>query len=116
MADTIIVREKQFWDIKGLSQYLQVKPSTLYAWAAQGKIPHLKLHRLLRFRREDIEQWLEARRPDMAPRPIPRPHQASRKGIDALIASAAREVYTPCRGETRPISSLIRKEERDGAV
>ena len=35
-----------YWDIRQLSAYLNVKPSTLYAWVAQGKIPCRKIHRL----------------------------------------------------------------------
>jgi hypothetical protein len=36
--------------------------------------------------------------------------------LDRLIAGAKREVYTSGHGETRPRSSLIGKEERDGAL
>jgi hypothetical protein len=42
-----------YWDIRDLSVYLHVKPSTLYAWAGQGRIPCLKILGLLRFRREE---------------------------------------------------------------
>ena len=33
--------------IKDLSARLNIKPSTLYLWAAQGKIPCRKIHGLL---------------------------------------------------------------------
>jgi len=42
-----------YWDVRELSVYLHVKPSTLYAWAGQRRIPCLKIHGLLRFRREE---------------------------------------------------------------
>ena len=35
--------------IKDLSARLNIKPSTLYLWAAQGKIPCRKIHGLIRF-------------------------------------------------------------------
>ena len=35
--------------VKELADQLHIKPSTLYAWAAQGRIPCFKLHGLVRF-------------------------------------------------------------------
>ena len=35
--------------IKDLSARLNIKPSTLYLWATQGKIPCRKIHGLIRF-------------------------------------------------------------------
>ena len=99
-----------------LSEYLHIKPATLYAWAARGKIPCVKIHGLIRFRRDEIEQWLETFRKQQPKPPLkPRNHRRA-LDIDRLIASAKREVYTAHRGETRPRSSLIGKEDTDGAV
>ena len=50
---------KQYLDIATLAGRLQVKRSTLYAWAEQGSIPHLKLGRLLRFDPDEIEDLAE---------------------------------------------------------
>ena len=36
--------------VKELASHLHIKPSTLYAWAGQGRIPCLKIHGLLWFR------------------------------------------------------------------
>ena len=98
--------------IRDLSKQLQIKTSTLYAWAAQGKIPSRKIHGLLRFDAKEIQQWLASF--DKAPIPAPSSLFASASGkldVDRLIARTKRDVYTPCHGETRPRSSLIRKEE-----
>ena len=35
--------------IKDVARQLQIKPATLYAWAAHGKIPCRKIHGLIRF-------------------------------------------------------------------
>ena len=88
--------------VKELSEYLHIKPATLYAWAGRGKIPYVKIHGLIRFRHDEIEQWLETFRKQQ-----PEPHLKLRNrhkafDIDRLIASAKREVYTAHRGETRP--------------
>lgn len=105
-----------YLDIKELSDFLGIKRSTLYAWAAQGKIPCYKIHRLIRFRLEEIEPWVERFRKEAS-----KPGSIGQKGrrnpdVDRLIARARRAVYTPRRGETRPKSSPIGKEVPDGAV
>lgn len=101
--------------IKELAEELKVTPSTLYAWVAQGKIPCVKLHRLVRFRREDIERWLASLKKPLGPLEPVRFEKSDVADIDVLIARAKREVYT-APGETRPISGSIGKEVRDGAV
>lgn len=86
-------------DIKDVSAWLKLKPSTLYLWVAQGKMPALKIHGVLRFRREDIDAWLAECQiePPNPSRPANRRPPAG--DIDALIATAKREVYTPSRGK-----------------
>jgi len=102
--------------VKDLSHELQVNPTTLYAWAKQGKIPCKRLHKLVRFERAEIDTWLASCPNGLTP-PLPDLLPcASNSDVDALIASAKREVYTSRHGETRPKSGLIRKGEQDGAV
>lgn len=85
--------------VKDLAQQLQIKPATLYAWAAQEKIPCVKIHGVLRFERERINEWLMtfgiSRSLDKLV--IGRP-SGTGDSVDALIARAKRAVYTPCRG------------------
>jgi excisionase family DNA binding protein len=38
-----------------------IRPSTLYAWTSRGRIPYLKVNGILRFREEEIEQWLKSK-------------------------------------------------------
>jgi len=48
--------------IDELSAYLKVKKSTLYNWVSEGKIPrnlYLKVGGSLRFRRKEIDRWME---------------------------------------------------------
>jgi excisionase family DNA binding protein len=86
--------------VKALAQRLQIKPSTLYAWANQGKIPCRKIHGLVRFDLIEIDHWLSSFSP---PKSVP-PQIGSRRvdhaDLDRLIASAKREVYTSGHGET----------------
>ncbi|MBU6435775.1 MAG: helix-turn-helix domain-containing protein [Nitrospirae bacterium] len=102
--------------IKDLAEQLRIKPATLYSWAAQGKIPCRKIHGLVRFDQHDIDRWLSS-----FPPPTSSPLQigkrmADHSDLERLIASVKREVYTSGHGETRPRSSLIGKEEHDGAL
>jgi len=45
--------------IQQLSDYLSIKRSTPYAWVERGFIPHYKMNRLIRFKKEEIDIWLE---------------------------------------------------------
>ena len=102
--------------VKDLSAWLNMKPSTLYLWAAQGKIPCRKIHGLIRFEREAITRWLDSF-PERNRQSLPKksPLAGREPLLDALIATATREAYTAGHGETTQ-SSLIRKEDSDGAV
>ena len=101
--------------VKALSQRLQITPSTLYAWASHGKIPCRKIHGLVRFDPSEIDHWLSSFSPPQSVPPQLGKRRTNHSDLDRLIASAKREVYTSGHGETRPKSSLIGKEERDGA-
>jgi excisionase family DNA binding protein len=102
--------------IKDLSEQLRIKPATLYSWAAQGKIPCRKIHGLVRFDQHDIDRWLSTFSPrKFVPLQIGK-RKSDRSDVDRLIARVKREVYTSVHGETGPKSSLIGKEERDGAL
>ena len=101
--------------IRELASRLHIKPSTLYAWAAKGKIPHLKIHGLIRFKRDEIDEWLATLEQKTPPSSGTKKRTLRTHEVDSLIASAKREVYTARRGNQTK-SSPIRKEEVDGAV
>jgi len=44
--------------VKQVADYLQLKESTIYAWAQDGKIPAIKIGRTWRFRQADLDTWL----------------------------------------------------------
>ena len=101
--------------VKELSAWLNIKPSTLYLWASQNKIPCRRIHGLLRFEREDIQEWLDAFQPAIASR-LPALTYDDTRDLNHLIEAVKSEVYTSRHGETRPKSGLIQKEDADGAV
>ena len=94
--------------VKELSTWLTIKPSTLYLWAAQGKIPCQKIHGLIRFDPESITAWLHSfeRKP---PGNMPSAPRTRCSDVDRLIEAAKRDAYTS-HGETRPTASPQGKE------
>lgn len=51
--------EHTLMDIKQVAAYLQINEATAYNWAQDGRLPGIKVGRIWRFRREDIEAWLD---------------------------------------------------------
>jgi len=54
------VTENGYWDIRDLSHYLKVKMKTLYALVPE--IPHYRVGKLIRFRKQEIDSWMEHHR------------------------------------------------------
>jgi excisionase family DNA binding protein len=57
-SSSIVENVHPMLTIVQVSEWLHIKPSTLYAWVSQGKIPHVKIHGLIRFQPDEIQQWL----------------------------------------------------------
>ena len=45
--------------LKQVAEYLQLAEKTAYRLAAEGKLPGLKVGGSWRFKREDLEDWIE---------------------------------------------------------
>lgn len=58
MSETI---SKSLLNIDELIQWLNVKESTIRKWTCRKKIPYIKVGGAVRFRREDIQAWLDSR-------------------------------------------------------
>ncbi len=82
--------------IRELSAWLNIKPSTLYLWASQGKIPCRRIHGLIRFDPEEIKSWLDGLHgPSVSP--LPSFKRVNVLEVDRLIEGAKRAVYNPSR-------------------
>ncbi len=102
-------------NVKDVSAWLQVKPATVYGWVAEGKIPALKIHGVIRFQREQIEAWLAECQlePPTPTRPVDRRRQSD--DVDTLIARAKAEVYDSSHGKPEQ-DRATRKGEHRGTV
>ena len=50
---------KKLIDSKELAEVMQVSIRTIYGWASKGIIPSIKIGRLLRFKVENVEAWID---------------------------------------------------------
>lgn len=51
----------EIWTIRELADYLRLKEKTAYALVAKGEIPGFKVGGSWRFKKHDIESWIEKR-------------------------------------------------------
>ena len=68
-----------FWSIQDLSRYIGIKSSTLYALVEEQRIPHYRVGKLIRFKRSEIDEWMEGNRKECVG-----PEKAARKALGAV--------------------------------
>ncbi len=96
--------------------WLRMRCSTIYMWAATGKIPSVKMNGAIRFVRADLESWIHVRSrmtPDSAPsqtRPIlpSKPTSVSRVTIQRAGARAIRQVTDRQSPQQNSTNGLLR--------
>ena len=52
--------KKEFLSINELSEYIGIKPKTLYFWVSKRVIPHYRILGLIRFEKHEIDNWLKS--------------------------------------------------------
>src|SRR2546421_2127629 len=65
--------DETFLTTEEVLEYLQVNLRTVYRLIKAGKIPAVRVGRQWRFRRTDIDGWLDDQRPRAAGRPVAAP-------------------------------------------
>lgn len=122
MAENQII-DNGFWDIADLSSYLKIKVKTIYAMTSD--IPHYRVGKLIRFKKQEIDSWMENKRVK-AFEGINKSKNVKVKisdngniHLDKLIRKAIdqskNEVYNPCHGKSDWIEGLI-KEINNGSI
>jgi excisionase family DNA binding protein len=110
--------------IQKLSEYLEIKASTLYSMAEQKKIPHYKVGRLVRFKRSEIDFWMDGQKKECvdAPRAAKRILRAARgpardinRMVKRAIDATKETVYTASHGKPDQVKGLG-KEVPGGTV
>src|SRR5258708_2549246 len=80
--------EESFLTTEEVLEYLQVNLRTVYRLIKAGKIPAVRVGRQWRFRKRDIDAWLETQRPRGsrgAQSPAPRPSAAASGGRPRVL-------------------------------
>jgi excisionase family DNA binding protein len=115
---------KEFLTIKELSDYLNIRKSTLYSLVENKEIPFFRFGRLIRFRRGEIDMWIENHREktidsEKKAREILTGIKRPRVDINALVKKTIEEVknrrYNVPHGKSDRIKGL-RKEVEDGTL
>jgi excisionase family DNA binding protein len=116
--------ENVFLNIDELSQYLGVKKSNLYSKVERREIPFYKLGRLIMFKTEEIDAFMEKCRVECfdikkeAER-IMKGANRSRVDVNKVVKKAIEEAcgkrYTPGYGKPDQVKDL-RKEVQDGTL
>ena len=68
--------DETFLTTEEVLEYLQVNLRTVYRLIKAGRIPAVRVGRQWRFRKRDIDAWLDSQRPRSGPRPAPPPAAA----------------------------------------
>jgi len=63
----IIPEEEKLWDSKKTAEYLGISRYTLYEWVIQRRIPHYKVGRLIKFRKANLDAWIEGKERKVEP-------------------------------------------------
>ena len=114
---------KEFLTTDELSEYLNLKRSTVYSMAESGELPHYKIGRLIRFRKSDVDRWIEDHRREninmeKKARHILKAINTPRMRVDSLVKKSIAEAkglkYTPSHG--RPDQDKAKKEVEYGTL
>jgi excisionase family DNA binding protein len=70
--------------VKELARYINMKEKTLYYLVRNGSIPHYRVGKLVRFKKDEIDQWMDTKQVKLA-----------KNHIDKII----RSLYTPNKGD-----------------
>ena len=108
--------ENAFSTIGEISEYLKLKPSTLYAMVAEKRIPHFKIGRLVRFKKAEIDLWLENHRKESVSINVGKFLKARKPSVpvDRIVRKAIDQVkamdYNPVTGKPDQIKGLGRED------
>jgi excisionase family DNA binding protein len=114
----------QYLSINEASLYLGLKKSFLYALVAKGDIPFYRVGRLIRFKQQDLDTWMEAHKvhsvnPDTKALHILKTVNRSNLNIDTFVKKTVAEFkeneYTSHHGKPDRIKGL-RREVSHGTV
>ena len=73
--------------VKETSEKYKIKTATLYKWARTGKIPHYRIGSLVRFKSDEVGEWLDEHRQDTS---------SGDEKPKVSIKTSSRGLFDPC--------------------
>ena len=119
--------ETELLTIEKLSTYLSLKQKNIYAKVEAGDIPHYRIGRLIRFRLDEIDAWLEGCRKNNKPKVEQQKSRKNRrksssisndhfdKVVGNIIDAETDKYYSVDHGKSDRIEGL-RKEVNNGII
>lgn len=99
--------ESVLWNIEDLSDYLNVKIKTIYSMVPN--LPHYRIGKLIRFKKNEIDSWLESKKAKVHQTVQIKKPQQSTNDIDLLIRKiidqAKQEDYNSDHGKSDRIKA-----------
>ena len=104
-----------FLNVKGVSEYLAIKASTVYTLVEERKIPHYRVGRQIRFKESDIDSWMEERREPAVDVKVEARgvNGSSRKQSDPRIKRTIRKIIEEVKGEGYTVGNGKPDKDRD---
>ena len=107
--------DSEYFVIQKLSEYLEIKITTLYSLVAKKRIPHYKVGRLVRFKKSEIDLWMESNKKEIvdvskAAKLILKAAKTPARDINRVVKKAIDDVkgtvYTPSHGRPDKVKDL----------
>lgn len=118
-----MIENISYWNVDDVSRYLKVKVKTIYAMVRE--IPHYRIGKLIRFKKSEIDAWLESKRErvqdaNKQPKEKRKATAAGHHHIDRLIRKTIdqtkEEGYNPHHGKPDRVKGLTGKEVDHGLI
>ncbi len=109
----------EYMDIRRISAYLKLRVSTLYSLVEGKRIPHYKVGRLVRFKRTEIDLWMEGNKNEVVDisrtsKLMIRPARTPARDVNNLVKKTIEQVrgvaYTSSHGKPDKIKDLGKEE------
>lgn len=114
-----------FLNVKEVSEYLALKASTVYSLVEEKKIPHYRINRQIRFKKSDIDEWMEKQREEVVEAKVEamkvirsfqrKPNLDVDRIMKKVVEQSKKKGYTSLQEKPGRIKGL-REEVEDGII